>query len=143
MKSKLMPESLLVLDNEAIQALSDHSHSKHRRMLAIIERFQSHLQRGSQATVTVPTTVRVEASINRQDPATSFVNRIVNNDHSLDSKTADQAANLRQQYPYLSVADAHIAAIAVVDKRDIVIITSDTEDFEECLSGQNVNIIRI
>jgi predicted nucleic acid-binding protein len=71
------------------------------------------------------------------------VNRIVNNDHALDSKTADQAANLRQQYPYLSVADAHIAAIAVVDKRDIVIITSDTEDFEECLSGQNVNIVRI
>jgi predicted nucleic acid-binding protein len=124
--------TLLILDNEAIQALSHHSHPKHRRMLAIIERFQSLLQRGFQATLIVPTTVRVEALINRQDPAASFVNRIVN-----------YAATLRQQFPILSVVDAHIAALALVDKRDIVLITSDTDDFENCLSSKDINIIRI
>jgi predicted nucleic acid-binding protein len=135
--------TLLILDNEAIQALSHHSHPKHRRMLAIIERFQSLLQRGFQATLIVPTTVRVEALINRQDPAASFVNRIANYDHSLDNLTADHAATLRQQFPFLSVVDAHIAALALVDKRDIVLITSDTDDFENCLSSKDINIIRI
>ena len=143
MKDLLKPASIIVLDNEAIQALSNQSHPKHRRLLALIERYRQHLEQGSRASLIVPTTVRVEAMINRQEPKASFVNRIVNQDHLLDSKYADRAAELRNDFSFLSVGDAHIAAIATLSDAEVVIITSDVKDFRNSLSKENVNIVHI
>jgi predicted nucleic acid-binding protein len=143
MKDLLKPASIIVLDNEAIQALSNQSHPKHRRLLALIERYRQHLEQGSRASLIVPTTVRVEAMINRQEPKASFVNRIVNQDHLLNSKYADRAVELRNDFSFLSVADAHIAAIATLSDAEVVIITSDVKDFRNSLSTENVNIVHI
>ena len=143
MKDLLKPASIIVLDNEAIQALSNQSHPKHRRLLALIERYRQHLEQGSRVSLIVPTTVRVEAMINRQEPKASFVNRIVNQDHVLDSKYAYLAAELRNDFSFLSVADAHIAAIAILSDTEVVIITSDVKNFRNSLSTENVNIVHI
>lgn len=63
MKDLLKPASIIVLDTEAIQALSNQAHPKHRRLLALIERYRQHLEQGSRVSLIVPTTVRVEAMI--------------------------------------------------------------------------------
>ena len=143
MKNFVKPASIIVLDNEAIQVLSNQAHTKHRRLLALIERYRQHLEQGSRVSLIVPTTVRVEAIINQQEPKASFVNRIVNQDHVLDSTYADRAAELRNEFSFLSVADAHIAAIATLSDAEVVIITSDVKDFRNSLSKENVNIVHI
>ncbi len=143
MKDLFKPASIIVLDNEAIQALSNQSHPKHRRLLALIERYRQHLEQGSRVSLIVPTTVRVEAMIDRQEPKASFVNRIVNQDHLLDSKYADRAAELRNDFSFLSVTDAHIAAIATLSDAEVVVITSDVKDFRNSLSTETVNIVHI
>lgn len=143
MKDSPKTASIVVLDNEAIQALGSQTHPKHRRLLALIERYQHRLEQGSRVSLIVPTSVRVEAAINRQEPKASFVNRIANQDHSLDSKCADRAADLRNKFRFLSVADAHVAAIVTLSDAHVTIVTSDVKDFQKCLPPNDVQIIRI
>ena len=52
----------VVLDNEAVQALADPAHRKHRRVLAVVEAVAArHLRRSGSVRLVVPTSVRVEA----------------------------------------------------------------------------------
>jgi hypothetical protein len=52
---------LIILDNEAIQALASPSHRKHRHALAYLQVIASRKQRAIDIQTVVPTTVRVEA----------------------------------------------------------------------------------
>ena len=55
--------SRLILDNEAVQALRDPGHRKHRRALAFVESTLARRRGG--LTPVVPTAVRVEAGWDR------------------------------------------------------------------------------
>jgi hypothetical protein len=71
------PPATLVLDNEAVQALADVRHRKHRRALAFVEvaNQRSARRRGALA-VRVPVAVRVEAGWDRSTPSAALLNRI-------------------------------------------------------------------
>ena len=56
---------LVLLDNEAVQALRDPAHRKHRRVLAEVEFAFKRVVRTLPVSVAVPAAVRVEAGWDR------------------------------------------------------------------------------
>jgi hypothetical protein len=58
----------LILDNEAVQALLDPHHVKHRRVLAHLTGLAQRRARKGTGTAVVPTAVRVEAGWDRREP---------------------------------------------------------------------------
>jgi hypothetical protein len=119
----------LVLDNEAVQALADVNHPKHRRALAFLEVANQRSGRRRQpVSVVVPVAVRVEAGWDRSAPAAAVLNRISRaRDVVLDGPAADRAAHLRSQSG-VSVVDATVARAAEVLPGPAAILTSDVTD---------------
>jgi predicted nucleic acid-binding protein len=120
---------LIVLDNEAVQALSDPAHKKHGHVLSHVQAVVADRKgRGLPVTVVVPTAVRVEAGWDRTVPAWAFLNRLLIDDITLDGRNANIAASIRQG-ARVSVADAHIGAvIQAATATKVTVITSDPED---------------
>jgi len=114
----------LVLDNEAVQALRDPRHRKHRRALAFVEAM---LSRGRSAAPVVPTAVRVEAAWDRRAVGAATINRLRVVDAVLDRPDADRAAALVAALR-ISVADAHIGAVAAAPPTSCAVLTSDAGD---------------
>jgi predicted nucleic acid-binding protein len=119
---------LVVLDNEAVQALRDPAHSKHRRVVSHVQVVASRKRRAEAIGILVPTAVRVEAGWDRTSPAWAFPNRLRTADAPLDTQSADTAAAVRARTG-VSVADAHIGAVMRA-RRDtqLTVITSDPGD---------------
>ncbi len=118
----------VVLDNEAVQALLDPDHRKHRRVLAAVEAVTARaLRRAGSACLVVPTAVRVEAGWDRRAPGAAAINRIRVNDAPLDRPTADRAAGVRHALG-VSVADAHLAAVIASTAGPVAVLTSDVAD---------------
>ena len=106
---------LVLLDNEAVQALRDPAHRKHRRVLAEVEFAFKRVVRTLPVSVAVPAAVRVEAGWDRTAPAWAFINRFPIADIPLDTNHADTAAGIVKRTG-VSVADAHLGvAIQVAD----------------------------
>ncbi|MBA2495835.1 MAG: hypothetical protein H0V33_01850 [Acidimicrobiia bacterium] len=82
---------VVFLDNEAVHALADPGHRKHRTVLAHLAVVARRRRRGLGQRVVVPTAVRVEAGWDRHDPAAAVINRHTVIDASLDPATADTA----------------------------------------------------
>jgi hypothetical protein len=115
----------LVLDNEAVQALRDPAHRKHRRALAFVE---SMVVRGRDgAAPVVPTAVRVEAAWDRRAPGAAPVNRLRIVDVPLDRTGADRAAALVAALR-VAVADAHLGAVVATMPGPCAVLTSDVDD---------------
>ncbi len=118
----------IFLDNEAVQALADVAHAKHRRALALVEAtVAKNLQRSGSQRLVVPTAVRVEAGWDRTSSGASVLNRLRATDHDLDASTANRAATIRAAL-HVSVADAHLGAALATADPPITVITSDTKD---------------
>jgi hypothetical protein len=119
---------LVVLDNEAVQALRDPAHSKHRRVVSHVQVVASRKRRAEAIGILVPTAVRVEAGWDRTSPAWAFPNRLRTADSPLDTQSADTAAGVRARTG-VSVANAHIGAVMRA-RRDtqLTVITSDPGD---------------
>jgi hypothetical protein len=83
----------ILLDNEAVQALADPSHRKHRRAVGYAQVVISRKARGAAVTVAVPAAVRVEAGWDRTAPAWAFVNRLRIADIPLDRTHSGPALN--------------------------------------------------
>ena len=115
----------LVLDNEAVQALRDPRHRKHRRALAFVEAMLSRGRSG--AAPVVPTAVRVEAAWDRRAVGAATINRLRVVDAVLDRPDADRAAALVAALR-ISVADAHIGAVAAAPPTSCAVLTSDAGD---------------
>ncbi len=114
-----------VLDNEAIQALSDVCHRKHRRALAALEVVAArNLGKAGSVRLVVPTAVRVEAGWDRRRRDAGLINRFPAEDAGLDSGSADRAAGIRIALD-VSVADAHIGAVIEDARRPVAVLTSD------------------
>jgi predicted nucleic acid-binding protein len=118
----------VVFDTEAVQALADQAHPKHRRVITavtIVARWNK--RRAGSARLVVPTSVRVEAGWRRQAPTSASLNQLGLHDAPLDTRTADRAAHFSVMLR-LSVADAHLAAVVEATDGPHVVFTSDVGD---------------
>ena len=140
------PAATLVLDNEAVQALADVTHRKHRRALAFLEVANQRSGRRRPAiAVVVPVAVRIEAGWDRRAPAAATLNRISRaRDVVLDGSAADRAAELRAASG-VSVVDATIAQVAEGLVGPVAILTSDTGDMRRVagLVEADVRLVRL
>ena len=135
---------LVVLDNEAVQALSDPAHKKHVHVISHVQVVVANRKRrGLTITVAVPTAVRVEAGWDRTMPNWAFLNHLLIGDVSLDGTRANIAASIRQN-ARVSVADAHIGAvIATTNATKVTVITSDPGDVRRVAADKEVNVVTI
>lgn len=132
----------LLLDNEAIQALRDPTHPKHRRALSHVEANLTRRSRGERQRIIVPTSVRVEAGWSRTSRGPVTLPRLGVIDVVLDTATANVAAEILERTG-VSVADAHLGAVARGIDGEIVILTSDPNDMRLVSQPKPVTAIRI
>jgi hypothetical protein len=134
---------LIILDSEAVQALRDPAHPKHRRVVSHLQVVAIHKRRAADLEVVVPTAVRVEAGWDRTSPAWAFPNRLRIADRPLASAEASQAAAIRAQTG-VSVADAHLGAVIQSARADqITVVTSDPGDMRVVASALTTNVHRL
>jgi len=134
---------IVVLDNEAVQALASPHHPKHQRVLGYLELVERRKRRAAPISVLAPTAVRVEAGWDRSSPRWAFLNRLRIVDVLLDAVCANQAAAIREQ-ARVSVADAHIGAtVQSAPNADITVVTSDPEDIGRVSGGRQVTVVAI
>ena len=128
----------LVLDSEAVQALRDPAHRKHRRALAFVETMVSR-GRGGGAAPVVPTAVRVEAGWDRRPRGAATKNRLRIAHTPLDRHAGDRAA-ARVAGLGVTVADAHIGATAAALPAPCAVLTSDVDDVRRLAAHLDVTI---
>jgi hypothetical protein len=135
---------VIVFDNEAVQALRDAGHHKHRQVLAHLAGIIQRRRRGLDVSAAVPTAVRVEAGWDRTHPAAAPINRLRVVDHVLDRSSANVAAAIISNLTGVSVADAHIgAAVRSLPHEEVVVLTSDPADIERVAGHQPVRTVRV
>jgi hypothetical protein len=119
----------LVLDNEALQALADRHHAKHRVMLEKIAAVKYESRRGASVRVVTPTAVRVEALVSRQAAETATLGRFNVQDVPLDGTRADRCVALAAAATATAV-DATVAEAAESQARTrrVSVYTSDVAD---------------
>ena len=134
---------VVLLDNEAVQALRHPAHRKHRRVIGyVLDAAQS---TGSvvELSVAVPAAVRVEAGWDRTAPSWAFINRLPIADVPLDAGHADAAAGIARRTG-VSVAYAHIGAAIHAAKADhITVLTSDPADMRKVAEGKRIRVVTI
>lgn len=132
---------LVVLDSEAVQALANPTHPKHRELVSQAQVVASQKRRAAEIQFVVPTTVRVEAGWDRTLPAWSFPNRLRIADAPLDAVHANAAAAIRNR-TRVSVADAHVGAVIESARADrITIVSSDPDDMRLVAGSRDVSIV--
>lgn len=119
----------MILDNEAVQALADPTHRKHRAVLAYLEvRNQRQRRRRVTSQVLVPVAVRIEAGWDRTATTAADINRLsAAVDVDLRPAGADRAAQLKQAAG-VSVVDATVGEAAESAEDPAVILTSDVDE---------------
>jgi predicted nucleic acid-binding protein len=134
---------LIVLDNEAVQALRDPAHPKHRQVVSHVQVVALRKRRAAAIEAVVPTAVRVEAGWDRTSPAWAFPNRIRIADEPLASASASMAAAIRSRTA-VSVADAHLGAvIQSAPAAQIAVVTSDPGDIRRVAGDRDITIVTI
>lgn len=134
---------LVLLDNEAVQALADPAHPKHAHVVSHVQVVASRRRRAMPVSMAVPTAIRAEAGWNRNSPAWAFLNRLRITDIPLDAPCANAAADIRKD-ALVSVADAHIgAAVQAASAGRITVITSDPADMRRMAGDKGVTIVTI
>ena len=134
---------LVVLDNEAVQALRDPGHPKHRDVVSQAQVVASRKRRAIAIQVVVPTAVRVEAGWDRTSPAWVFPNRLRIADSLLDTVSANTSAGIRDRIG-VSVADSHIGAvIQSASAGQITVVTGDPGDMRLVAGDKNIIVAAI
>ena len=135
--------SLVLLDNEAVQALGGITHPKHRRMLSYVQVVTQRKRRAVQVNVATPTTVRVEAGWDRTAASWSFPNSLRIDDAVLDASQANSAASIRAGTG-VSVADAHLGAvIRSTPAEQITVVTSDPSEARVVAGDRPITVVTI
>ncbi|MGA1346570.1 MAG: hypothetical protein ACO35E_11440 [Ilumatobacteraceae bacterium] len=135
----------IVLDNEAVRALTDPAHTDHRAVVAHLAGAVSRRRRGIEVDIVVPTSVRVEAGWDRSTPSAAAIDRMRVRDHVLDTPAANVAAGI-QARTGVGPTDAHIGAtVRSVTAGDVVVLTSDPAGIAAASADAavTVRIIRI
>ena len=141
----MSPARTAVLGSEAVQALADVRHGKHRPTLAALEVVASrNLRRAGSVRLVVPTAVRVEVGWDRRRPDRSIVNRLRADDAVLGREAADRAAALRTALD-LSVADAHLGAVVASAAGPVAVLTNDRGDLRRTAAhlGGAINVVAL
>lgn len=134
---------LVVLDNEAVQALAGPRHPKHKRVLGHMEAVERRKRQAAAISLVVPAAVRVEAGWDRTAPQWAFLNRLRVADVPLDSVHANAAAAIHDE-AQVSVADAHVGAtVRVAANADVTVITSDPTDIRRVAGDRQVTVVAI
>lgn len=134
---------LVVLDNEAVQALQDPAHPKHHHVVSYAQVVANRKRRAVALELVVPTAVRVEAGWDRTSPAWAFPNRLRIADIPLASAEASTAAAIRTRTG-VSVADAHIGAVIQSARSgQITVVTSDPGDMRLVAGDKNITVAAI
>jgi predicted nucleic acid-binding protein len=134
---------LVLFDNEAVQALRDPTHPKHRRVVAQAQVVAQRKRRAATIEVVVPTAVRVEAGWDRTASAWAFPNRLRITDMPLDSLHANIAAAIRSRTG-VSVTDAHVGAVIQSAPADrITVVTSDPDDMRLMAGDRQIIVVAI
>ena len=134
---------LVVLDNEAVQALADPTDRKHRQVVSHVQVVASRKRRAAAIEVVVPTAVRVEAGWDRTSPAWAFPNHLRIADIPLDTAYANTAAAIHSRTG-VSIADAHLGAvIQSVPADQITVVTSDPGDMRLVAVDKNITVAAI
>lgn len=133
----------VVLDTEAVQALRDPQHSKHRPVVAHLEGVVHRRRKGHPVTALVPTAVRVEAAWDRSQPGSAAINRIRVGDHALDTAAGNLAATIHAGTGK-GVADAHVgAAVRGLPDGEVVVLSSDPGDMRLVSRPRAITAVRI
>jgi hypothetical protein len=139
------PPRTIILDNEAVQALLDATHRKHRAVLAYIEVRNERQRRRTRLDVLVSVAVRIEAGWDRTAPAAADINRIsAAIDVDLHRLAADRCVQLRST-TNVSVVDATVGQAAESADHPAVILTSDVDDMTRLaatLTG-DIRVVRL
>jgi hypothetical protein len=131
---------LVLVDNEAVQALASPRHPQHRRVVSHAQVVAHRKRRGALLTVAVPTTVRVEAGWDRAAPAWALANHLRIRDLVLDAPSANVAAAIRQR-AQVSVADAHLGvAMRAATQDRVTVLTSDPEDMRRVAGSRDIAV---
>jgi len=134
---------LVVLDNEAVQALADPAHRKHRQVVSHAQVVASRKRRAAAIEIVVPTAVRVEAGWDRSSPAWAFPNRLRIADIPLDTAHASAAAAIRHRTG-VSVADAHLGAvIRSAPASQVTVLTSDPGDMRLVAGDRDITVVAV
>ena len=137
------PVSAVVFDNEAVQALVDAHHRKHRDVLAHLEAVQTRRRAGARVATLVPTSVRVVAGWDRRAPSAAAVNRLRIVDVPLDTRHADTAAEVLRDAPDVGVVDAHLGATVLHQDGHVVVLAGDPADLHGVTHPRAVTVVRI
>jgi hypothetical protein len=136
----------LVLDNEAVVALSDSANRKHRATLAVLQGFAvRRVRKPSLHAIVVPVAVRIEAGWDRTDRGAALINALAGaRDVPLDTARANRATQLRQ-LAAVSVVDATVAEAAESAAHPAVILTSDRGDMKRlaALVAGDVRVVHL
>lgn len=133
----------VLLDKEAVVALSRTSHASHPRVLALMQVVAGRKARHQRIDIVVPTTVRVEAGWDRTAPSWALVNRLRIADAPLDADNANTAAAIRTRTG-VSVTDAHLGAVVHGHAEDATtVVTSDPDDMRLVADPLRPRIVRI
>ena len=134
---------LVVLDNEAVQALASVRHPKHQRVLGHMEAVERRKRQVAAISLLVPAAVRVEAGWDRTSPQWAFLNRLRITDVPLDAVHANAAAAIHER-TQVSVADAHIGTtLQLAPNADVTVITSDPGDIRRVAGDRSVTVVAI
>jgi len=134
---------LVILDNEAVQALRTPTHPKHNQVLSHVQVVVSRKKRAIPVSLAVPTAVRAEAGWDRTSAAWAFPNHLRIADIPLDAVHANTAAVIRNDTG-VSIADAHIgAAVEGAPNVDITVITSDPDDIRKVAGDCTITVVTI
>lgn len=134
---------VIVLDNEAVQALGATTHPKHRQVVAYTQVIADRKRRGAEVRLIVPTAIRVEAGWNRTSSSWAFANHLRITDADLDTTTADLAAMIRTETG-VSLADAHLGAVIQSRPAEATtVLTSDPKDMRRVAGAAPVTIVTI
>ena len=134
---------LVLLDNEAVWALKDPAHRKHRQAVSHVQVVTSRKRRAAAIEIAVPTAVRVEAGWDRTSSAWAFPNRLRIADVTLDAAHANAATATRNRTG-VPVPDAHLGAVIHATSADqITVVTSDPDDMRLMAEGKAITIVVI
>jgi hypothetical protein len=134
---------LVVLDNEAVRALRDPAHPKHRQVVSQTQVVAGRKRRAAAIEIAVPAVVRAEAGWDRISPAWAFPNRLRITDIPLGTADANTAAAIRARTG-VSVAGAHIgAAIQSAPADQITVISSDPGGIRRIAGDRKITITTI
>ena len=134
----------MVLDNEAVQALVEPTHPKHRAVLAHVEAVVTGRKRGGETRLLVPTSVRVEAGWDRTRAEAAVINRVRIADHVLDAVLTNRAAAVRSR-TRVSVADAQLGVVVqeAAAAGSVVVLTSDPADVAAASAPASPRIVLV